>query len=258
MFEMSSTLNHTSEVHPRNQASCIKKFLQSRIQVFKDPSSIIILQNLLDRCTTNSEVKLEQRKLNHLHARKRTSREFRLNANIRYFNMGNVILDLGFEVNVFPKKTWKSMGEPTLGYSPVQLNIEKQHIVIPIGRMKGVIIDLDGVRFKADFKVIEIMDGTTPYPTLLGLDWAFDNRAIINLKTRKMKFESGENRVIMPLDSSKAERFVEPTCLDLEEINQLYRTTTCTEDYINTTVDGVLSWRSITSCASDSDTCLKN
>jgi hypothetical protein len=37
--------------------------------------------------------------------------------------MGDIILDLGSEVNVFPKKTWKSMGEPTLGYSPIQLKI---------------------------------------------------------------------------------------------------------------------------------------
>jgi hypothetical protein len=42
--------------------------------------------------------------------------------------------------------------------------------VLPIGRIKGVIIDLDGVRTMEDFKVIEIVDGTTPYPTLLGLD----------------------------------------------------------------------------------------
>jgi hypothetical protein len=121
-----------------------------------------------------------------------------------------------------------------------------------------VTIDLDGVRTKADFKVIKIVDGTTPYPTLLGLDWAFDNQAIINLKTEKMTFESSEYMVIAPLDPSKAERFVELTCLDLEEINQLYRTTARTEDYINPTVDGVLSWRSITSCASDSNTGLEN
>jgi hypothetical protein len=88
-----------------------------------------------------------------------------------------------------------------------------------------VTVDLDGVRTKADFEVIEIVDGTTPYPTLLGMDWEFDNQAIINLKTRKMTFESGEYRVIAPLDPSEGERFVEPTCLDLEEINQLYRTT---------------------------------
>jgi hypothetical protein len=88
-----------------------------------------------------------------------------------------------------------------------------------------VTIDLDGVRTKDDFKVIEIVDGTTPHPTFLSLDWEFDNQAIINLKMRKMAFDSREYRLISPLDPYEGERFVEPTCLDLEEINQLYRTT---------------------------------
>jgi hypothetical protein len=47
--------------------------------------------------------------------------------------------------------------------------------VLPIGRLKGVKIDLDGVCMMEDFEVIEIVYGTTPYPTLLGLDWEFDN-----------------------------------------------------------------------------------
>jgi hypothetical protein len=106
--------------------------------------------------------------------------------------MGDIILYLGSKVNVLPKRTWQCMGEPTLGYSPLQLKIENQHRFIPIERLKEVTIDLDGVRTKSDFEVIEIVDGRTPYPTLLGLDWAFDNHAIINLKTRKMKFDSGE------------------------------------------------------------------
>jgi hypothetical protein len=94
--------------------------------------------------------------------------------------------------------------------------------------------------------------------TLLGLDWVFENHSIINLKTRKMTFESGEYRVIAPLDPFEGERFVEPTCLDLEEINQLYRTIAREEYYVNPTTDGVLSWRSIISCASDSDMGLEN
>jgi hypothetical protein len=55
------------------------------------------------------------------------------------------------------------------------------------------------------------MDNTTPYPSLLGLDWAFDNQDIINLKTRKMIFESREYRVIAPLDPPEGGRYVEPT-----------------------------------------------
>jgi hypothetical protein len=85
--------------------------------------------------------------------------------------------------------------------------------------LKGVTIDLDGVHTKANFEVIEIVDGTTSYLTLLGLDWVFDNQAIINLKTRKMTFESRDYRVIAPLDPSEGERFIQPTCLDLEEID---------------------------------------
>jgi hypothetical protein len=73
-----------------------------------------------------------------------------------------------------------------------------------------------------------------------------------------MTFKSREYIVVAPLDPSKGERFVEPTFLDLEEINQLYRTTTREEHYVNPIVDGVLGWRSITSCALDSSTGLEN
>jgi hypothetical protein len=73
-----------------------------------------------------------------------------------------------------------------------------------------------------------------------------------------MTFESRDYRVIAPLDPLEGERFVEPTCLDLEEIGQLYRTTTRDEDYVNPTANGALNWWSITSRATDSDTGLEN
>jgi hypothetical protein len=64
-----------------------------------------ILQNILEICSIEMEGKLEQNIVNHLHTRRRTSREFRLNENIGYFNMGDIILDLGSEVNVSSNKT---------------------------------------------------------------------------------------------------------------------------------------------------------
>jgi hypothetical protein len=172
--------------------------------------------------------------------------------------MVDIILDLGSEVNVLPKKTWQCMGESTLGYSPVQLKLANQHRVIPIRILKGVIVDLDGVCTNVDFEVIEIVDDTTPYPTFLCLDWTFDNQAIINLKTRKITFESGEYKVIAPLDPSEGERFIEPTFLDLEEIIHLYITTARDEDYVNPTADGIISWRRITLCVSELDTGLES
>jgi hypothetical protein len=149
-------------------------------------------------------------------------------------------------------------GRTYTGILNCSIKASNQHRFVTIGRLKGVMVDLDGVFTNADFEDIEIVDDTTPYPMLLGLDWAFNNQAIINLKTRKMTFESGDYRVIAPLNPSEGERFVEPTCLDLEEIDQLIRTTVRDADYINPTVDGVLSWQRITSCRTDSDTGLEN
>jgi hypothetical protein len=77
--------------------------------------------------------------------------------------MGDIILDLGLEVNFLPKKTWQCMGEPTLGYLPIQMKLENQHKILPVGRLKGVTVDLDGVRTKAYFEVIEMVYGITPY-----------------------------------------------------------------------------------------------
>jgi hypothetical protein len=82
------------------QASTIKGFFQSYVRVLSDPSSVKILQNILEKCSSEIEEKLEPKIVNHLHTRRRTSREFKLNANIGYFNMGDIILDLGSKVNV--------------------------------------------------------------------------------------------------------------------------------------------------------------
>jgi hypothetical protein len=89
--------------------------------------------------------------------------------------MGDIILDLGSKVNVLSKKTRQCMGEPTLGYSLIQLKLTNQRKILPIGRLKEVTVDLDGVRTKYDFEVIDIVESTTLYRSFLSLDWVFDN-----------------------------------------------------------------------------------
>jgi hypothetical protein len=175
MYKIPLSMDHTSEVPPIAQVSTIKTFMQSCVKLMNNPSSVKVLQNMLERCNTKEERMLEQKTINHLHTGRRKSREFRLNANIGDFNMGDIILNLFFEVNVLPKKTWQCMGEPTIGYSPVQLKLSNQKIFLPIGRIKGVTINLDGVHTKAGFEVIEIVDGITPYPSFLGINWEFEN-----------------------------------------------------------------------------------
>jgi hypothetical protein len=111
-------MDHTNKEQPLEKVSTINIFLQSCVNLLNDPSPIKVLQYIIERCNTKVEGKLEYKIVNHLHTRRSPSREFRMNANIGDFNMGDFILDLGFEVNVLPKKTWQCMGEPTLGYSP--------------------------------------------------------------------------------------------------------------------------------------------
>ena len=82
--------------------------------------------------------------------------------------------------------------------------------MVPIGRLKGILVDIDGAYTMEDFEVIDILDNISPYLALLGLDWDFDNQAIINIKTRKMIFKLGKNIFIAPLYPSKGGRYVEP------------------------------------------------
>ena len=68
-----------------------------------------------------------------------------------------------------------------------------------------------------------------------------------------MAFEGHNSRLIAPLDPSMGPRYLEPIRAEEEmrEINDFYKMTTTHDDYINTTIDGTLSWCYASSCTSD-------
>jgi hypothetical protein len=68
------------------------------------------------------------------------------------------------------------MRKPNLIWSHVHLTLVNQHKIVPIGRLIGVPVNIDGVCIVANFEVIEIMDDSHPYIALMGLEWAFDNQ----------------------------------------------------------------------------------
>jgi hypothetical protein len=74
------------------------------------------------------------------------------------------------------------MGKPNLVWSLIQLILSNQYKIYPIGTMEQVEVRIDGVKTKLDFKVTEIMGELDSYLTLLGIEWAFDNNTILNLK----------------------------------------------------------------------------
>ena len=94
----------------------------------------------------------------------------RLIVQIGDYEMDQVILDLGSDANVLPKKTRQWMGEPKLECSTIQLWMENQQKIIPLGRLAKVMVDIAGVKVLADFEVTEIVEDANPYPALLELD----------------------------------------------------------------------------------------
>jgi histidyl-tRNA synthetase len=86
--------------------------------------------------------------------------------------------------------------------------LANQYKIYPIGQLEQVEVNI-GVKTKDDFEVIEIMDESNPYPALLGIDWAFDNNAVLNLKKRQMSFETNTLHVVALLDPYEGDRYNE-------------------------------------------------
>jgi hypothetical protein len=72
------------------------------VKLLSDKNSLQVLQMFLEKCNPKEE---GVKRVNQVCKKRRTNREFKSNANIGDFNMGDIILDLGSEVNVLPKKT---------------------------------------------------------------------------------------------------------------------------------------------------------
>jgi hypothetical protein len=148
----------------------IMEFLYTCIKLIQDESIVQELQSLIRQYDLGNIDPLLNKEVHQIAKKRRTNKELHLNAQIGEYDIDYVVLDLGSEVNVMTKKTWALMGKLKLIYSPIRLRMANQQAVIPFGRLEHVSVDIDGVRTFADFEVIEIVDDSFPYPTLLGID----------------------------------------------------------------------------------------
>ena len=90
------------------------------------------------------------------------------------------------------------------------------YCIFPIRRLESVEIDVAGVKTVAEFEVVKIMGNKDPYPTLLGIDWAYENYAVIDLKKDTMTFEADGIKVVQTLDPYVGLRYTEPTDNNME------------------------------------------
>jgi hypothetical protein len=181
------------------------EFLYTCIKLIQDESIVQELQTLIRQYELGKTDPLLNREVHQIAKKRRTNKELHLNAQIGEYDIDYVVLDLGSEVNVMTKQTWALMGKPRLIYSPIRLRMANQQAVSPFGRLEHVPVDIDRVRTFADFEVIEIVDDNCPYPALLGIDWAFNNSTVVDLKKIHMTFEKYGLRVIAPLDPDEGQ-----------------------------------------------------
>lgn len=130
-----------------------------------------------------------------------------------------------------------------------------QQKIIPMGRLQGVTIDIEGASALGDFEVIEIVDDRNPYPALLRIDWAIDMNGVINLKKHMMSFERKSFRIVVPLDPAEGSRYTEPD-RDYEsddDLDHLYKIIVRDQDWVNSMTDGCIAWDCESSCTLDSD-----
>ena len=52
------------------------------------------------------------------------------------------------------------MGKPKMVWSPIKLRLVNKYKIYPIGRLRDVEVNTDGVKSNANFEVIEIIDDT--------------------------------------------------------------------------------------------------
>jgi hypothetical protein len=192
------------------EVSNLVSFLYMFIELIKDGKAIQDLQNLVRHYELGNIDPLLNRAVHQIGKKRRTNNELHLNAQIEEYDIDYVVLDLGSEVNVMTKQTWALMGKPKLIYSPIRLRMANQQDVSPFGRLEHVPVDISRVRMFANFEVIEIVDDHFPYPTLLGIDWAFNNSIVVDLKKRCMTFERDVLRFIAPLDPDEGQRYTDP------------------------------------------------
>ena len=100
---------------------------------------------------------------------------------------------------------------------------------------------IEDVKAMVEFEVIQNLDDTDPYPTLLGLDWVIYMDGVINMKRRRMEFESNGVRVIIPLDPAEGQGYTELVRTE-DDIDQIYKLTLREGDWINPTTYGNLKW----------------
>lgn len=95
--------------------SILKSCLQICVKLLRNQKVFEGLQEMIDSCANKEVPQSDLRAVKNLHwHKKRMGKEMRFTAQIGEYDMDKIILDLGSDANMLPKKTWELMGRPKL------------------------------------------------------------------------------------------------------------------------------------------------
>ena len=114
--EMPERFQHIFQKKVPQKVSKLKSFLSCCLVLIQDKYAIEELQALIEETPVEPQ---PEKKVNQLRKKLKTGHKLRMTAQIGDYDMDYIILDLGFDANIFMRQTWENMGKPCLGWSLV-------------------------------------------------------------------------------------------------------------------------------------------
>ena len=102
------------------KVSKLKEFFKNCLALINDKNVVTEMTSLIEE--TRDDLRPEKR-VNYLGKRLKTCQELRMTAQIGYYDMDYIILDIGSDFNILTRKMWESMNKLRLDWSPIQLRL---------------------------------------------------------------------------------------------------------------------------------------
>jgi hypothetical protein len=74
-------------------------------------------------------------------------------------------------VNIMPKRTWESIGNPAMIPSLGGIGLFRGKLVILCGKLAHISMTVNGTSTKEDFEIIKCIENKAPFTMLLGKHW---------------------------------------------------------------------------------------